>query len=533
MPNLILVLSLVLSLVACSSSDKTKEASASSSSEVETSSAAALKTSDPKAPAAYDSPDDLVAGVPADAHFCAGVPGLEVLKTAAGPAFSKEMYDQGLAAISAALHLPDADLKKVLESFDGGLVFGRRNGSKATIGALMHFSSIGVVAPLLEAAKFKKEGSDRYSFKEGETGVVVVLLEKRNLAIVAQEAVFIDEIMDTLAGKKPSFESSVLREKHAKQALWAVADLAALVPEAPEYMAKGSRVSFVAGLDGKGSRLDFRELGAKVPRLGNVLAPSDHAFAGRAPVGMNTAILVSTKRAAGKTLRDVLAEITRAATADVAVKLEEALKPAGVSVDELERALGDELVLGFFAPNGTVPGLEMMQNGAFVLLLETREEAVVRRLIDFAAKQAGPGSSPGKLKADIGNGMAARAETSKGATIIAIGGPKFVNQAVDDFAAGKPGLGSAQSFIDARKRAAPASNIALYIDAATLAQLSATPIPGFNLDFDLSLVKNDEGAEVAVVGNGSVAILGTMSALAVYGVRRYIENAKAADNKLR
>lgn len=45
--------------------------------------------------------------------------------------------------------------------------------------------------------------------------------------------------------------------------------------------------------------------------------------------------------------------------------------------------------------------------------------------------------------------------------------------------------------------------------------LSATPIPGFNLDFDLSLLKNDEGVEVAVVGNGSVAILGTMSALAV------------------
>jgi hypothetical protein len=128
--------------------------------------------------------------------------------------------------------------------------------------------------------------------------------------------------------------------------------------------------------------------------------------------------------------------------------------------------------------------------------------------------------------------MTVRVEVSKGATVIAIGAPAQVGQAVDDVVAGKQGLASSELFQKARKRVS-ASNLSLFLDPETLKQLSAlaqqqATSPSLDLDFDLFLLDNPAGLDVRVTGNGSVAIVGVMSALAVYGVRRYLENARAA-----
>ncbi len=523
---------LIAFVFACSSSEKKKEKDRDPSSGPDTTSSAPVVAKNPDKP--FESADDLLAGVPADSHFCAGIPGLAVMKSAAGATLTPELFDTAMSALAGKLHLPVSDLKKTLESFDGAVVFGRRNGETVSFGALVHFSKLDTLPPLLEAAKLKKTGA-RYAFDEGETHLVVELLEKRGLAIVAQDAAFADEIAATLAGKKPSFETNPLYEKHDKQAVWVAVDTAALLPNEPDFAAAGSRVLLTAGLDGKSSKLEVRQLGNKIPRLGAVLAANDHAFAGRMPPGVTSAFLLSTKRAAGKSLRDVLAEITRVlSSTDVAAKLEESLKPASVSLDDLDRALGDEVAVGFITGKGAVPGPELMKNGAVVALVETRDEAVAKRLIDFVAKEAGPGSLPGRLKADLGNGMTARVEVSKGATVIAIGAPAFVNQAADGVVAGKLGLASSELFQNARKRVS-ASNLSLFLDPEMLKQLSALAqqgsAPTFDIDFDLFLLENPAGLDVRVTGSGSVAIVGVMGALAVYGVRQYLANARAAADR--
>ncbi|MBL8744066.1 MAG: hypothetical protein JNK04_23325 [Myxococcales bacterium] len=528
MRHLLTALALSALLLACSSSAKKKDATESSSEPEATTSAAPAKKN-ANAPAPFESTDDLLAGVPADVHFCGGMPGLSALRTAAGAALTPEIYEEAIKGLAKEVSLPAGELKQVVEGFDGAVVFGRRKGTSVTVGALLHFAKPDLVPPLLEAANIKKSG-DRYAVDKGDVHVVIELLEKRGVAIVAQDAALADEIKATLEGTKPSFETSPLREKHDKNALWVVADTSALIPDQPDFAAAGSRVAVVAGLDGKSSKLELKQLGIKVPRLGAVLAPNDHAFAGRMPPGVNSAFLLSTKRAAGKTLRDVLTEVARATGDDLVAKVNEGLKPAGVSVDDLERALGDEVAFGFILGKGAVAGPDLMKSGAFVALIETRDDAVAGRLIDQASKATGGASPAGKLKADLGNGMAARAEVQKGATVVAVGAPAFVNQAIDDVAAGKQGLAGSPLFQNARKRVS-ASNLSLFLDPESLGQLKSLGVmPGgstFDLDFDLFLLDSSAGLDMRVTGNGSIALVGVMSALGVYGVRRYMERARA------
>jgi hypothetical protein len=516
---------------ACSSSEKekAKERDASSS-EPAASASAALPAKDPSK---FESADDLIDGVPADAQVCAGLPGMSDLKSVAGATLTPEMLDTAMSSVASNLGLPAADLKKAVEGFDGALIFGRHAGGKVTAGALVHFAKLDVLPPLLEAAKFKKTGS-RYAFDEGETHLVVEMVESRGVAIVAQEAAFLDEIKETLKGSKPSFVKNALWEKHDKKSIWVIGDLAALVPQQPDYLAAGSRVLVNAGLDGKNTKVELRQLGTKATRLGSVLAANDHAFAGRLPPGVNSALVMSTKRAAGKTVRDVLAEFSRAADTDVVAKLEELLKPAGVTVDDVERMLGDEIAAGLVLGKGVALGAELMKNAAFVALVETRDEAAAGRLIDFIAKRTGPGSQPGKLKADLGDGMVARVEISKGATVIAIGAPALVNQAIDDVVAGKQGLASSPAFERARQRVS-ASNMSLIIDPELVKQISALaqqPMPATtDLDFDLFFLDNPAGLDMRITGNGSVAVIGAASAMGIYGVRRYLQRAREAQGR--
>lgn len=501
--------------------------------------------------------DDLAAAVPKDATLAASIPGLGLVAKVPGIP-TDTVLPIVAAEIAKKTGVPEAVVRQGIEGFDGAEIFllPRPRAEKPPFAAILRFKDAKAVEAILAASKLERVDAHRFR-GEGSRGqpIEIAWLPEPRVAIVGSDPAAVSASLDALSGRAPSFQTSPLFKPGSADRASVVADLAALVADTPEFFDAGSKLALSIGL--AGSEIEFAEYGARVPRLGAVLAPSSHDALGKLPGHALFAADLSLRRRSGKTLSDLLAEVQRheenidsrhGSGPTIPELAEEGLRNAtGMGLADLDRALGDSIAIGGYLPSTGKGSLEerMKHEGAMFVTIATHDDKTARAFLDklsAAAKKNKRGkttASPGKLTVEKDD-VFLRVEAQKDAIAIAFGAKKTAGDLMTAFTSGKGTLSEDAAFVDYKRRAAKESSVAQYGDvAAIVAALgpelgdSATQLKSLTstLAADITASPSDKGLEITARGDGVAAVLGTFSAVAIYGVRRYITESKSAEAK--
>ena len=204
------------------------------------SASAATVVSEP--PAAYPTAvKDLATAVPKDATMLVSVPG-DVLK-APQLAFLDTLLPTLSAELAAKSHLPDGALLSAIRAFDGAAIFAMPNHGDdgPPFAAVLRFRESKPIVALLEAAKLTKIDDVHWVADQGRDSMQVAWLAASGIVIVSADKGVLDAALATLSGRAPSFTDSPLFKAANPGEGSLVADLARLVPEAPDLLGPGSR----------------------------------------------------------------------------------------------------------------------------------------------------------------------------------------------------------------------------------------------------------------------------------------------------
>jgi hypothetical protein len=492
--------------------------------------------------------DDLARLVPFDATVVGGLSSFDVVRGQVDAATWKQLEEGALSEISSKVGVPAAMLTKLLEAYDGAMLFAMGGGTNPKGGVLLRVKDASLVTAALSAAKFEKfggarsaggepsppgqRGEDRWVRTDGGMTIHATLLEKERVVVLTNDEAALTAVLETKAGKKKSFTESPLFRRRGGDGLSVAVDLAALAANGGAGVAEsGSKVLVGLSTDAsgpKGGKLDVELtlVGARVPRVGQVVVPRPLAALAALPSGAVLGLEVSLQRAPGKTLRDFLAEMGKVDEKDLASEIDGALRDGvGSSLAELDGALGDELAIALY-PSGEKLRLEgsPLEFGAVLIDVAVKDEAVAKRLVEALQKKMPPGAlevsvANGRLRALVGH-----AETVK--RLSAAGGDK---------------LGDSKAFQAAKVSASKPSQLAMYVDAGSIVKLlPAEAMSGADLAqlsdvstlLALSFKPFDRGLDLAASGSGgAVAVVGALAVIGIFGVRSYLGSAKASEAK--
>lgn len=540
-----------LALFACGDSGATTTQSSNASETGDAPASALPKAS--AAPAIPQSVADLAQLVPRDATLVVGLPSLEALKTGVDPAMFGLARDAVSEQIAAKLGLPALVVNQMIDSYEGGIVFIAGDLKAPKGAAALRVKDGAPVTTALTAAKFEDKGGGRWLLPESEP-VHAMWLEKTRIIVLANDEQPLLAAIDALSRKQPSFTESPSFRPRRPGGLWVAADLAALASAGlPDAMDAGFEL--LAGIEmadpATYGRLDleYTQVGGKVPRLGLVLAPSSQTAMASLPAGALMAIGASIKRAPGKTLKDVLSELGRADAPRLAADADAALQSeARISLDQLDGALGDEIALGVYHTGGKLDmtkGAAFATSGAVLIDIATRDDVIAAQLVDAVAKlipKKGLTPGAGRFGLDTGDGYALDVAASAGHVRIAFGGSTAMARARDAAPKTSDRLGADPLFLDATKGMPATSQLAFYGDFAALAKILPDEMNAAQMKqlgsmatlLAVSFKPFDKGVDLvggSGGGLGAVAAIGSLSAVAIYGVRRYLSNAKTSEAK--
>jgi len=481
-----------------------------------------------------DSVPDLIKLVAKDARIVVGVPSLDVLTQSLDPAIVKLMREGGASELAPRLGLSADLLVKVFSAFDGAVVFADGDILRQPTGAaIVRIKDESVIEPLLAAAKLEADGPDRWRDKE----LNVAWLAKAKVLVIAKGAPSLDRALALAKNGGASFaDAAAYNKATGKTALWANVDLGFL----GEKLNFGDGSKLVANIDlvAGSVELELVQNGEDIPRLGMFLAPAPQASLGSLPAGPVMAAGFSTKRATGKTLTDLLREVTRGSREDVTGPADAALQDiAKISLSDLDRGLGDEAAVGLYYEGPPIQGRDgLTKSGVALATVAIRDERVARSVVDAIAKTLRAKSTAGKFRFEK-NGIALDVSTSATQVTIAIGARTMV----DRFKAPtKTPLGAVPEFVATRKAAPAASSGLWYLDFPRLmkalpkeASAELTTPVGSAL-FALQLPPNERGGHYLLTASGGLGVVagvGAVSAVGIYGVRRYLAAAKTSEAK--
>jgi type IV pilus assembly protein PilA len=346
----------------------------------------------------------------------------------------------------------------------------------------------------------------------------------------------------------PSWAAAPGFPAQAADNLWAHVDLAAL-PLGPESLGAGSGVTVEFG---RKFSLDAKLLGSRWPRVGTVLPPMPPKLMDKLPAETVSAFELSLARAPGKTLENVLMELLRAApdAAATYAQLQAALASKGVSVADLDEAMGDTLAFGAILvsrPNAPPVPTKPLGDMGVIVLLEIRNDAKAQKLFDLVKGEitkdgSGAKVTPSSLELATEK-LGMRMELRPGLLVLAgVEGSGFP-ALVDTLARSKTTLGERAAYRDAAAQLASPAQLRMWADFPWIMQQAgqAGAMPGFGLAgvnvtaLAMRIVALDEPGGLHLQWTSDnvagAAAIGTMSALAIYGFRRYLAAAKTAEAK--
>ncbi|WP_438020448.1 hypothetical protein WMF18_15835 [Sorangium sp. So ce315] len=517
-------------------------------------------TAPPDAPATPRSIASLVDVVPSDATLVASLPQLGEL-LAGGASGLREVLLAKVAESLASQPGVDRDLAHdVTASLDDVLVFvGPEAAQGGAVWALLghgcaaaRFSDGAPVEQLLKALPRETGEDDTFALRDAEDGVIAhgAWLAEARVALLCARPAPLAKALRVAGQRAPSFRTSALFQAERAAEPWLALDLHRLSSgaDAPE---PGSRL-FVAlpmNQDASGLHVELAAHGPEYPRLGTVLAATDHGAMAKLPSGAVVTLGLSLQRSPGKTVSDVLGAFDGLVGEPVAAAAARALAEIRLELGDVDRALGGEAAIGIYRDPRHKLGLagrgrdEARRHNAVLIAIATADAAAQKKVFDAVAADMKRTSKkvktrPGWVAGDLDAHNEVRAESRQGFVLIGVGDRGFLAQVAARFGKEKESLAASPTFAAARARAKAPSHLEVYIDrqavagafdgaaAASFAALGASPTL-----LSLTLAPSDRGLELTLGGQGGVELLGAGAALAVYGVRRYIDSAKAAEAK--
>ena len=493
------------------------------------------------APAKLSSLETLV---PADARLVVGLPSFEALwGDQAQAMLSGPLADLARGWLERELGLDAALIDLALKNYAGAVVMVR---GEEGYGLVLRMRE-DISDKLAEALKLKKTGPDTWNLPKGgaEGPLNVDRLPGANVLMVSINANLRFDMLARAASKGLAFQRGGSAETLAagEKGIWVSSNLAATLQESG-YADKGS--SFDGALSRGQLRFDSVLNGSNVPRLEQVLEPAAHKGLTELPDGAVAGMSVSLRRKQGKTVSDLLAELGRMDDQDVVALLGSRLAEAGkLTLADVERGLGDELSLAAYLPPGAT--LDTLSKGGLLISIGTRDDGLAKAAVDvFGAsvannKSKSPKVSPGAVAmGDSETRLEVVAD--KGRVLIVVGGPSFVPTLLASARKPKAKLGDGRGFTSGRALVAAQPHLVAFADFAALQKLipaeagQATAALGSDSTVfaELLLRPNTRGLDLGAHLSGETGIaagIGTLSALAIYGTKRYLASTKTAEAK--
>ncbi|CAN93522.1 putative secreted protein [Sorangium cellulosum So ce56] len=514
-------------------------------------------TAPPAGPEMPRSVESLVDVIPGDAVLVASVPQTGALLAGAAPAIREALLAEVTAVLARQPGLSPELARDLMASLDGATVFvGGEAAPRESLGALVERGCVAARfrdgAPVERLLKElpREAGEGRFALRGDEDDVLAhgAWLAEARVALVCARPEPLSRALRVAGQREPSFKTSALFQAERAKDPWLAIDLHRLQGGGATGPEPGSRL-FIAlpiSQDAPGLRVELELYGPEVPALGTVLAATDHAAVAKLPQGALVTFGLSLQRSPGKTVSDVLGAFDRLAGEPTAASAAAALAEVGLELGDVDGALGGEAAVGIYRDPKHKLGLagerraEALRHSAVLIALATADEAAQKKVFGAVAAHMKRTSKklrakPGSLAQDLDDGNELRAETRPGFILIGAGDRRYLAQVAARFGKDKESLAATPSFAEARALAKGASHLQLYIDRQAFAGMLEGPVVasfgalGISPTLvSLALAPSDRGLDLTLSGHGGVEILGASAALAVAGVRRYINSAKAA-----
>ncbi|HEY4117933.1 MAG TPA: hypothetical protein VGM56_08760 [Byssovorax sp.] len=479
------------------------------------------------------------------------------LATLGRPAAEREVADK--MGVSADL------VRDLGDAFERAVAFTDGNG----FAVIARFSDGGPPKQLVAQMDPQPAASapGRAVFHPRSSSRFVVWYDKPRVMVVSTSAELASRVDRVAEHAEKSFAESPRRLPPDPIALRAYGDLGALAagqPDAAGLVDAGSsaRASVSLDLANLASKLELSLVGDRLPRLATVLAPRVPALAARLPDETVAFATISLERDHGRpldeavrpaaTLRDLVRELTRPAGADgaVAARFEQGMKGAlGFDFDDLDRIVGGELTIAIAAtPHAhlsTARTNDLARDAAVYVVLELRDDARAKKLIAAIAREAKKDKSPGykvtstptsiRWTAARGDDPPIRLDLHAGAILLAVGAQKLIDRASASLDRKERTLGASAAYASTSSVLSQGAEGFLWMDTDRIAEGISPTIPktGKVGTSRAVLGSSGRGLELDVDGQGGadVAIVGTLAALGIYGVQRYLTSAKTAEAK--
>lgn len=531
---LVAVSMLLASIVACGGDPKPPGESSNEAADLTSGSAVAERPTKPKV--IPESIDDVLMAVPEMAPIVVTIPAL----TSTLP---KELVDTALPLviqeIASGSGVSEGTVRALIDGSEGAAVFATSDelgGDELPVAVVARFKEANPFEDLLKELALEEAAEGRYVLKRDAKGplrtVHIAWLAKQRVALLSPKEASLQAALDTLMGQNASFKASPHAKTITKDKLFAYGDLHRLV-KSPEAFANGSLALLTFGVED--TLLQYKQIGEKVPRLSTVLAPSSHDALAKLPGKPMLALDLSLARRPGKGLPDLFKELARATGTDLTSTADKSLKDLGLSLADIDRALGDGLTLGIYLPEGVMDPTKIGDQGTFLALLSVKDDAVVRKLFD-TAKAIGAKDKKFKFTANrvvvqVDATRQAIVEVQPGSVLLAFGSKVSGEKLVAAYKRGVGTLGEAPGFVEYKSKASP-SQMTVYVDYDQIMKSTGQALPLTGADAsDLFLADSDQGLDISVRGGAAIPIVGVMSAMAIYGVRRYLQSAKSSEAK--
>lgn len=411
--------------------------------------------------------DELAKLVPKEADFVLAVAGVDEFAERLPKDHLDGVIQGATQALSERLEIPVDVLKEFVPHLDGLLVFGTREFSPETGGIIIRFKTLQPVRGALGKSALTDLGGGRWAIPD--TDAVLSLVERERVLVITFSDTTEAATMDTIASKRQSFGASqTFRSTPMHTPLWFAANLQRAFDE-PSLFGEGSR--FSVALDFTNERegsieLGFAQLGAKVPRLGSVLAPTDQHALRKLPEGALVAMGVSLRREAGRTVENLLDELDRPGLREVKRTVESALtSSAKVSLADLERTLGDSAAIAVYATPGAADFTRGFFDDAVVLVdIDTKDDSVASKLVDtlgttFATSPEFKSWSGG-FACEV-DSVFLTVQTSPGHVFLTVGNPRLTH---DVLTRGPLSLGATDRFMRTVKTLGVDGHLAVFAD---------------------------------------------------------------------
>ncbi|WP_437737564.1 hypothetical protein [Sorangium sp. So ce1335] len=515
-------------------------------------------TAPPNAPAAPRRVESLVDLVPGDAVLVASLPQAGAILESA-PVVREALLEEIAAALARQPGVSPDLARDVTASLDGAIVFvGGEAPQGGAVWALLghgcaaaQFHDGAPVERLLKELPRENGKDGTFALRDDSDRAIAhgAWLAEARVALLCARPEPLARALRVAERREPSFRSSALFQAERAKDPWLALDLHRLSRGGASAPEPGSRLFMALPLskDTPDLHVELAALGPEYPRLGTVLAATDHGAMAKLPSGALMTLGLSLQRSPGKTVRDVLATFDRLAGGPVPAAAAGALAEVGLELGDVDRALGGEAAVGIYRDPKHKLALagggrdEALRHSAVLIAIATADAAAQKKVFDAVAAHMKRTSKkvktrPGWVADDLDAHNELRAESRPGFVLIGAGDRKFLAQVTARFGKEKESLGASPSFAEARARAKAPSHLEVHVDrqtfaglvngaaAASLSALGASPTL-----LSLTLAPSDRGLELTLGGQGGVELLGTGAALAVYGVRRYIASAKAAE----